>query len=154
MADDTSANPLHKLSRSAAKIFADDEPQAATPTAPWVETADDESLEGQLAVDVYQTDNDVVIKAPIAGVKKEDLDIAVTEETVTIKGVRREETTEAGREYFSQECYWGAFSRVFQLPVSVDAEKAAALLKDGILTITLPKVERLRTKIIKVETAQ
>ncbi len=148
---DESRNPLKKIAQ-AAKLLADDE---ETPVeSDWLASAaTEEPLEGQLAIDVYQTADDVVIKAPIAGVKPEHLDIAVTDETVTIKGERKDEMTEAHRDYFSQECYWGAFSRVYQLPVAVNAERAQAVLKDGILTVTLPKIERLRTKVVKVEAA-
>lgn len=114
-------------------------------------TRTDEEMDGQLAVDVYQTEDELVVKAPIAGVAKDDLDISVTDETITIKGIRREKTQEVHREYFAEECYWGAFSRSYQLPVQVSAEHAKAVLKDGILTVVLPKLEKLRKKTVKVE---
>ena len=107
--------------------------------------------EGQLAVDVYQTKDNVVIKAPIAGVAADDLDIEVAEDVVTIRGERKE-VKEVDREhYYVQECYWGAFSRSVILPTSTVAEKAVASLKDGVLTITIPKVAQDKVKKIKVK---
>lgn len=109
-----------------------------------------EDYEGQLAVDVYQTDDSVVIKAPIAGVKPEDLEISITEEVVTIKGERKQDSTISKENYFVQESFWGAFSRSYVLPVAVDADKAEANLKDGILTISIPKQEKAKARIIRV----
>lgn len=107
--------------------------------------------EGQLTVDVYQTSADVVVKAPIAGVKPEDIDISITDDVLTIKGERKEETKVARENYYTQECYWGAFSRSIILPIPVITEKAQAAFKNGVLTITIPKAERVKTKSIKVK---
>lgn len=106
--------------------------------------------EGQLAIDVYQTNDDLVVKAPIAGVKEDDLDISITDEVLTVKGERKESSEITRENYFSQECYWGAFSRSYILPVAVDPDKARASLKDGILTIAIPKLERTKTRVLKV----
>jgi len=108
--------------------------------------------EGQLAVDVYQTEDEVVLKAPIAGVKPEDLEISITDEVVNIKGERKF-TEEVSRDnYFAQECYWGSFSRSYILPVAVDSQKAEAQLdKSGILTIRLPRLEKSKTKVIEIK---
>lgn len=113
----------------------------------WLEEDD---VEGQLAVDVYQTKDNVVIKAPIAGVNADNIDISVTEDVVTIRGERKEETEVDREHYYVQECYWGAFSRSVILPTSTVAEKAVAALKDGVLTITIPKVQQEKVKKIKV----
>lgn len=111
-----------------------------------------EESEGQLAIDVYQTENDIVLKAPIAGVAREDLEISITDEVINIKGERKA-TDEAPKEnFFAQECYWGAFSRSYVLPIAVDSEKASATLKNGILTITIPKLEKTKTKTIEIKT--
>lgn len=111
-----------------------------------------EDYEGQLAVDVYQTDDDIVVKAPIAGVKPEDLEISITDEIINIKGERKE-TDEIVREnFFAQECYWGSFSRSYVLPIAVNSEKATASLKGGILTIRVPKLEKTKTKTIEIKT--
>ncbi len=109
-----------------------------------------EEYEGQLAIDAYQTNDAVVIKAPIAGVKSSDVEIAITDEVVTVKGKRRQEPSVSEADYFCQECYWGSFSRSYIIPVPVDSEKAQAGLKDGILTILIPKQEKSRTRVIKV----
>ncbi len=106
--------------------------------------------EGQLTIDVYQTPADIVIKSTIAGVNPEDLDITITNDMVTIKGRREKDETIAGGDYYYQECYWGAFSRSVILPVDVEAEKADASMKNGILTIRLPKIEKIKTKKIRV----
>lgn len=111
-----------------------------------------EEYEGQLAIDVYQTASEIVIQAPIAGVKPEDLEVAVSDEMVTIKGERKPRTTIKKEDYLSQECYWGPFSRSYLLPVKVDANRASASLKDGILTITIPKEEATKTKILRIKT--
>jgi HSP20 family protein len=109
-----------------------------------------EEFEGQLAVDVYQTKDNVVIKAPIAGVKSDKIDISVSEDVVTIRGERVEESEVDREHYYVQECYWGSFSRSVILPTSTVAEKAQAVLKDGVLTVTIPKVAQDKVKKIKV----
>ncbi len=106
--------------------------------------------EGQLTIDVYQTDNDIVIKSTIAGVKPEDLDVAINNDMVTIKGERRQEEVVEDENYYYQECYWGSFSRSVVLPVDVVVEKAEASLKNGILTIRLPKAQTNKVKKIQV----
>lgn len=106
--------------------------------------------EGQLTIDVYQTDTDIVIKSTIAGVKPEDLDIQINNDMVTIRGERRKEDEIREEDYYYQECYWGAFSRSIILPVDVEANKAEALMKNGILTIKLPKAETARARKIQV----
>lgn len=113
-----------------------------------------EEYEGQLAVDVYQTENDVVLKAPIAGVKPEDLEISITEEVISIKGKRQETSEVSAESYFAQECYWGAFSRSYPLPIAVASEKATAALKNGILTIKVPKLEKSKTRLIEIKTEE
>jgi HSP20 family protein len=106
--------------------------------------------EGQLTIDVYQTDNDIVIKSTIAGVKPEDLDISINNDMVTIKGERKnEEMIEQGN-YYYQECYWGSFSRSVLLPVDVISDKTEASLKNGILTLRLPKADTTKIKKIQV----
>lgn len=106
--------------------------------------------EGQLTIDVYQTSDDIVIKSTIAGVKPEDLDVQINNDMVTIKGERKNEEIVEGDNYYYQECYWGSFSRSVVLPVDVISEKSEASLKNGILTIRLPKAETNRSKKIQV----
>ena len=106
--------------------------------------------EGQLTIDVFQTEDDVVIQSTIAGVSDKDLDISVTNDSGTIKGTRMPEQKVRPSDYYYQELYWGPFSRSIILPVDVDADSAKASMKNGILTIRLPKLDRIRTKKIKV----
>lgn len=105
--------------------------------------------EGQLAVDVYQTESDLVIQSAIAGVKPEDLDISLERDIIIIKGNRQKPFEENG-DYFSQECYWGPFSREVILPVEIDPNRAEATMKEGILTIRIPKMLREKKRQIKV----
>ncbi|MEY2986027.1 MAG: hypothetical protein RJB24_256 [Candidatus Parcubacteria bacterium] len=112
---------------------------------------DDELVEGALTIDVYQTDNDIVIVSTIAGVTAKDLDVSITNDMVTISGARKNPVKVKQENYFYQECYWGPFSRSVILPIDVDAEKSAAELKDGVLTITLPKSEKVKIKKIPIK---
>lgn len=107
-------------------------------------------VEGQLTVDVYQTPIEIVIKSTIAGVTINNLDISITNDMVTIRGERKKDEEVKAEDYFHQECYWGTFSRSIILPVEVDSEKSAASFKNGILTIRLPKIEKVKTKKIKI----
>ena len=110
-----------------------------------------EESEGQLAIDVYQTDSHIIIESPIAGVTDPNsLDIAITNESVTIKGKREREQTVKDEDYFYQECYWGRFARSIILPQEIDPEKAEATIKNGILTIKLPKLHRQKSKKLEV----
>lgn len=111
-----------------------------------------EDYEGQLAVDVFQTEDNIVLKAPIAGVKPEDLEISITDEVITLKGERKESEEVQRENYLAQECYWGVFSRSYVLPVPVTSDKAQASLKNGILTITIPKQEKVKAKKIEIKT--
>lgn len=106
--------------------------------------------EGQLTIDVYQNEDSIVIKSTIAGVKPEDLDVSINNDMVTIKGERRNDEEVTPENYYYQECYWGAFSRSIVLPVDVISEKSEASLKNGILTIKLPKADSTRSKKIQV----
>ncbi len=110
--------------------------------------------DGQLAVDVFQTKDNVVIQSTIAGVKPEDLDISIANDMVTIKGKRSRVEEVKSEDYFYQECYWGSFSRSLSLPIEIDVDKARADLKDGVLTLVLPKASRARTKKIKVKSVE
>lgn len=107
--------------------------------------------EGQLAIDVHQTPNEIVIESAIAGVNPEDLDISVTSESVTIRGKREHEKKVKEEDYFYQECYWGKFSRSIILPQEIDPEKTQASIKNGVLTIKLPKLNRQRSRKLKVK---
>ena len=108
-------------------------------------------FEGQLNIDMYQTKDNVIIKSTIAGVRPEDIDITVANDMVTVKGSRRKEENIVADDYFYQECYWGNFSRSVIIPVDIDSENIEADLKDGILTIIIPKAAKAKTKKVKVK---
>ena len=107
--------------------------------------------EGQLAIDVYQTEKELIIQSAIAGVKPEDLDIFIEGDKVTIKGKREKPTGKEETNYFYQECYWGPFSREIILPVEVDPSRVKAIFNSGILTISIPKIEREKKRKIEVK---
>jgi HSP20 family protein len=106
---------------------------------------------GTLAVDMYETDDAIVVKATIPGVKPEDLDISVTGDTLTIKGETRVEKEVKEENYIHRECHYGSLCRSLTIPVSVVADKAEAEFENGILTLTLPKAEEVKPKAIKVK---
>ncbi len=108
-------------------------------------------FEGQLNIDMYQTKDNVIIKSTIAGVRPEDIDITVANDMVTIKGARRKDESVPQDDYFYQECYWGNFSRSVIIPVDIESEEIEADLKDGILTVIIPKAAKAKTKKVKVK---
>ena len=105
-----------------------------------------EDYEGQLSVDVYQTKDKIIVKSTIAGVKPEDLEIYIHHDLLTIRGKREQEKEEKDADYFYKECYWGGFSRSIILPVDVQVDKVDAVFKNGILTITMPKAAKSKTR--------
>ncbi len=109
-----------------------------------------EEEEGQLTVDVYQTPSEIVIKTMVAGVKPEDLDVAITRDSVIIRGKREEDRTMSGEDYFHRELYWGSFSRTIILPEEIDVDEAEAIEKYGLLILRLPKVDKNRQTKLKV----
>ncbi len=114
----------------------------------WLE---DSAEEGELAVDVYQTPSEIIIKTMVSGVKPEDLEIGITRDTVTIRG-QRETAREISREdYFQKELYWGAFARTILLPAEVEVEEAEAIEKHGLLTLRLPKIDKEKKQNLKVK---
>jgi HSP20 family protein len=125
---------------------ADEQPGAKPESEEWLS-----EYEGELNIDMYQTRDNVIIKSTIAGVKGDDLDITIANDMLTIRGDRKREEKIEAEDYFYQECYWGGFSRSVILPVDVDTEHIEADLRDGILTVILPKAAKARTKKIKVK---
>ena len=105
---------------------------------------------GQLAIDVFETDNDIILKAPIAGVDPDDLEISITDDVVSVEGERKKCKEAKDPDYFIQECYWGKFSRSYILPIEVDADKGKAELKDGILTVTIPKTVKSQKRVLPI----
>jgi HSP20 family protein len=111
---------------------------------------EDETVPGQLAVDVYETREKLVVKARTAGVNKNDLDVSISDNQLTVRGTLSSGSEEGVENYFLQECYWGEFSRTIALPVPVKEEEIEAVLKDGVLTITFSKVQQDTVKKIQV----
>ncbi|MEK7087012.1 MAG: Hsp20/alpha crystallin family protein [Patescibacteria group bacterium] len=107
--------------------------------------------EGQLTVDVFQNPDEIVVQSTVAGVSPDDLEIHITNESVTIRGKRERAEKIEEKDYFYQECFWGSFSRSIILPTEVDSEKSTAVLKNGVLTIKMPKLDRSKTKKLKVK---
>ena len=111
---------------------------------------EDEPVAGQLAVDVYETKEKLVVKGRVAGVNKNDLDVSISDNTLTVKGTLSSGNEEDVENYFLQECYWGEFSRSIVLPVPVKEDEIEAVLKDGVLTISFSKVKQDTVKKIHV----
>jgi len=112
---------------------------------------DEEEPEGQLTVDVFQTPDEIVIKAIVAGVRPDDLDVSISRDMVTIRG-RREEAREVQEDnYFYRELYWGSFSRTIVLPEEIDVESATASERHGLMSIRLPKIDKKRQTKLKVK---
>ena len=120
-----------------------------TNDANWEDSEDD--FPGQLAVDVYETDEQLIIKARTAGVNKEDLDVSISDGILTISGTLSSGDDSAATNWHIQECYWGEFSRTLALPVAVKEDEVAAVLKDGVLTITFAKVKQEQAKKITIQ---
>ena len=104
------------------------------------------------AVDMYQTDNEVVVKAAMPGIKADEVQINVTGEVLTIKGELKQKEEVKEKAYHLREQRWGAFERSIVLPTEVVADKARADFENGIITITLPKAEEVKPKSITIKT--
>ncbi len=127
-----------------------DDAQGQTPVAPNDEWDEEEAVPGQLAVDVYETKEKLVVKARTAGVNKSDLDVSIADNTLSIRGTLSAGNEEDVINYFVQECYWGEFSRSLALPIAVKEDEIEAVLKDGVLTISFTKVKQDTVKKIQV----
>jgi len=140
---------------TAAFLDEGDAPADDTSTTPPAQAADewdeDEPVPGQLAVDVYETKEKLVVKARTAGVNKSELDVSISDNTLQIRGTLSAGSEDDVENYFIQECYWGEFSRSIALPVPVKEDEIEALLKDGVLTIQFTKVKQDTVKKIQVQ---
>lgn len=116
----------------------------------WME---EEAGEGQLAVDVYQTPEEIIVETMVAGVKPDDLQVSISRDMVTIKGRRESSRTIKDDNYFHKELYWGSFSRTVLLPQEVDPDTAEAIEKHGLLTLRLPKLNKDKSHKLKVKSA-
>lgn len=136
----TTAELTKKESRSRAS-------QAARP-APLEDDSSD--IEGQLPVDVHQTTNDIIVRAFVAGVRPDELNISICRDRVEIEGSRMEREQVSGPDYFTRELFWGSFSRTIMLPQEVDVEASSASAKDGLLTIIMPKLDKTKQTKLRV----
>lgn len=107
--------------------------------------------DGQLAIDMYQTPSEIIVKTMIAGVKQEDLDVSITRDMVVIKGKREESNDTAGNDYFHKELYWGSFSRTIILPQEINVDESEAVNKNGLLVIRMPKIDKHRQAKLKIK---
>lgn len=138
------------LGDEAALPAEDSAAQPAEPTSAEEEWDEDDAVPGQLAVDVYETKQKLVVKARTAGVNKNDLDVSISDNQLTVRGTLSAGNEDGVENYFLQECYWGEFSRTIALPVPVKEEEIEAVLKDGVLTISFTKVQQDTVKKIQV----
>jgi HSP20 family protein len=139
-----------------AAAFLNDDELSTTDTPAVPAPADDtwdeseEEFPGQLAIDVYETDEKLVVKARTAGVNKEELDVSISDGILTISGTLSSGDETDATNWHIQECYWGEFSRTLALPVNVKEDEVEAILKDGVLTISFSKVKQEQAKKIQV----
>lgn len=113
----------------------------------WIE---EENEEAELAVDVYQTDNDIIVQTFVAGVRPEDLELSIGRDMMVIKGHREESRTIDEEDYFSEELYWGKFSRTISFPAEVEPEEVEATEKHGLLTVKIKKVDKDKKNSVRI----
>ncbi len=130
--------------------YEDDETVETSIEIQSTEQPEDSVEEAQLAVDMYETNTEIVIKTMTAGVKKEELHISITRESLTIQGKRNNEPRAYQHTYHAQELYWGAFSRTVELPDEIDIDLATATEHHGLITIKLPKFDKRKQATLKV----
>jgi HSP20 family protein len=118
---------------------------------PKQETKKWDPKEGELIVDVYETEKELVVQAAIAGIDNDQIDISLEGDILIIKGQRENPTKDKERLYFTKECYWGSFTKEIILPRTIDASKIDARIKDGILMVRMPKAEKAKRKKISIE---
>lgn len=138
----------------AAAFLSDDDLSMTDTSAPATDDNWEDNQEeflGQLAVDVYETEERLVVKARTAGVNKEDLDVSISDGILTISGTLSSGDDTEATNWHIQECYWGEFSRTLALPVSVKEDEVEAVLKDGVLTISFSKIKQEQAKKIQIQ---
>jgi len=137
----------------AAAFLNDDDLVPSTDDSATVAVSNDdveEDFPGQLAVDVYETEEKLVVKARTAGVNKDELDVSISDGILTISGTLSSGDDVEATNWHIQECYWGEFSRTLALPVAVKEDEVEAVLKDGVLTISFSKIKQEQAKKIQV----
>lgn len=107
--------------------------------------------EGELAIDVYETPEEVIVKTMIPGVKRDEVDVSLSRDSITVRGQRKEDRTISDQDYHYRELYWGTFSRTINLPHEVDVDRAEASEAQGVLTIKLPRIDKARKTKLRVK---
>lgn len=122
------------------------ETSISTPVEQETETAEEEEwtddtdeFPGQLAVDMYETSDKLIVKARTAGIERKDLDVSISDNILSVSGVLNGGEDDRATQWHIQECYWGEFSRTIALPVQIKEDGVDAVLKDGVLTISFEK---------------
>lgn len=131
-------------------VMTNDQPSSQPSSDDTWDENEQEDLPGQLAVDVYETDEKLVVKARTAGVNKSDLDVSISDGILTISGTLSSGDDSVATHWHVQECYWGEFSRTLALPVQVKEDEVEAVLKDGVLTISFTKVKQEQARKIQI----
>ena len=109
--------------------------------------------DGELVVDVFETDEHFVVLAAIAGIQIKDIDISLEKDMMVIKGNRNDPHTHSGKKYYAQECYWGPFSKKIVLPENINIDEADAQMDKGVLTVKIPKMDEGSTEKLGVKAA-
>jgi len=104
----------------------------------------------ELSIDLYETDDDIVLQSTIAGIKAKDLDISIEDNMLIIKGARKKSESDSSKKYLYQECYWGPFSKKIILPEEIDPAKIKAIVEEGILTVRVAKIKKKNTRKIEI----
>lgn len=149
--DDESHSPSVSGKNSAKKSTLNTKNSIIGKNRDWQNEDDEEEVDGQLTVDVYQTPTEIVIQTMVAGVRPEDLTLSITRDMLTIRGRREEAKTINDDNYFIRELYWGTFARTILLPEEVDIEGAEAMEKHGLLIVKLPKIDKQKQTNLKVK---
>lgn len=144
--DDEAPPPSKNILAAARKPV----PVSASAQSP-VARIDEESSEGQLPVDVFQTANEIVIRAFVAGVRADELNVSISRDMVVVEGARDERDSVPDSDYFTRELFWGSFSRTVLLPQEIDVDTSTATAKDGLLSIVLPKLDKTRQTKLRVK---
>ncbi|BCS54795.1 Hsp20/alpha crystallin family protein [Geobacter sp. SVR] len=144
-------SPLHEMERME-RMFEDfwRRPYAFLSPARWLRTFPEFEEPAIPSVDVYEEQEDVVVKAEIPGIRKEDVEVTFSDNTIRISGEKRKEERVENKDYYRLERSYGSFSRMIQLPAEVDSDQASATFKDGILEIRIPKSREAREKVKKI----
>ena len=146
---------MYTMTESERNVFAELAKIKSAPVPLIVDQEDaaiSDDADGQLAVDVYQDSDAFVVQTTVAGVLPDDLDVHITNESITIRGKRERPDLIQESDYLYQECFWGKFSRAIILPQEVDPERSTATLKDGVLTVKMPKLNRSKVRKVKIKT--